>query len=82
MTTFKDMSIEKFQFEVSIPTAQGVRKQFNFETSYNTSCNKSLIWINFPTNCNYAIVGVQNSHVGYSKDVTLNEAKELLNNLK
>ena len=79
MKTFEDSTIKKFQFEISDLKANNLRENFNMKKlDYNTSCDQKLIWVNFPINCSYANIGIQNNNKGYYKTIPVIAAKELI----
>ena len=81
MKTYKDNSIEKHSFTENELNVNGLFNQFTFEPIFSTSSNDIEIWVNFPVNCNYAVLGIQRNNKGFISYPSILEAKTLINNI-
>ena len=81
MKTYKDDFIEKHSFTEKELNINSLFNQFTFEPIFSTSSNDIEMWINFPVNCNYAVLGIQRNNKGFVSYPSVLEANTLINNL-
>lgn len=78
MKTYKNDSIEKYVLTDNEININRLFNQFTFESSFSTNCKDAKVWVNFPINCNYAIVGIQRNNKGFISYPSILEAKTLI----